>query len=278
MTRLTLPPNWGRAPSLLLAVGALIFLRAASCTQIPRSYKAPTSQEVLRAVQTRGQRVRTLRAETRMSQRTSQGKVKATVRLMAERPAKLRCDVVSPLDTPLATLVSDGTSFTLVDSEKNRHFHGPATPCNLARLLQVVLAPDDILTILGGSTPLITQDQATLRWDEHTGEEVLTLQGDRQSQTVRLDGDHRSWNLHLSEIKNQQGETILRIEMEDFSTLSGLQVPKTIKVEQPLLKTELTLTFKSQELNLSLPKAAFELLSANGLPSQRVECSTEVRP
>jgi len=263
---------------LMTAILALLFLRGASCTRIERPYKAPTAGEVFAAVVIRGQQVRSLRAETRMAHQSSQGKVKATVRLMAERGGKLRFDAVSPFDTPLSTLVSDGKQFALVDARQNRHFHGPAKPCNIARLARVVLAPDDVLTILGGSTPLIAHQKKDLAWDGRAGAEVLTLQGEKLVQTIRLDGHHRNWDLVSSEIRSRQGgQVVLSIEASSFRKKAGLRAPARIHMKQPQHQTEVWVTFKKQELNLKLPQEAFTPPAANGLPSQRVDCETEIK-
>lgn len=267
-----------RGQTVVLAVGALLLLRGSSCIQVERPYAAPTAAEVVAAIQARGQKVRSIRAETRMSHRTDQGKVKATVRLMVQRGGKLRFDAVTPFDTPLATLVSDGESFTLVDAKQNRHFHGPASPCNIARLLQVALAPDDVLTVLGGSTPLIQHESATLAWDSRGNAEVLTLKGKHLTQTVRLDGTDRRWDLLRSEIRDHKGKTLLRIAGDAYRKVGGLRVPRRVSVDQPERKAELELTFKQQEINLTLPPAAFQLLKPDGLPSQRVECTTVLKP
>jgi outer membrane lipoprotein-sorting protein len=270
-------PAVSRAGGVLLAIVSLVVLRGASCMHVARPYPTPTPAAVIAAVQARAAQVQTIRAETRMSHRSTQGKIKATVRLMARRGGKLRCDAVSPFDTPLMTLVTDGAQFVLVDAQKNRHFYGPASPCNIARLLQVMLLPDDALTILGGSTPLIHHDQASLAWDDRAGAEVLSLKGKGLSQIVRLSGQGRSWDLQLSEIKDSRGEVVLRIEAADYRKLGALRLPQTIHVSQPKYKAELDVTFKQQEVNLSLPGVAFELPPAGGLPSQRVECDTELK-
>jgi hypothetical protein len=266
-----------RAAKLALAIVALALLRGASCTTIARPYPAPKPAELVAAVQARAQRVRSLRAETRMSHRSAAGKIKATVKLMAERGGRLRCDAVSPFDTPLVTLVVSGPRFALVDAQKNRHFHGPASPCNVARLLQVALAPDEILTILGGSTPLIEHQRAEVAWDDRTGCELLTLHGRGVTQSIRLDGRTRSWNLVRSEIRNSAGESLLAIEAAGHHSVGGLAVPRELRVTQAAQRAELDVAFKRLELNISLPAVAFELPEASGLPSQRVDCTTEIK-
>jgi outer membrane lipoprotein-sorting protein len=266
------------ARTVLLVVVAVLFLRGSSCLVVERPYPPPTAQDLVNAVRSAGVRLGSLRAETRMGHRSPQGKIKATVRLMLARGGKLRCDAVSPFDTPLLTLVSNGRDFALVDAQKNRHFHGPSSPCNIARLLGVALSPDDVLTVLGGSTPLIEYTKTTVAWDARAGAEVLTLEGKDLKQTIRLDGRNRTFDLLLSEVKNGRGEVLLRIEADSFRKVGALNLPREIHVSQPKLQAELDVAFKQQEVNLTLPSEAFDLPAPAGLPSQRVDCTTEIRP
>jgi len=266
-----------RAPHLLLAVLAVTQLRAGSCAHVERPYAAPTAQQVVTAVLTRGLRVRTIRAETRASHASKAGKVKGTVRLMASTGGKLRFDLASPFDTPLATLVTDGKEFSLVDAQKGRHYTGPASPCNVGRLLQLVLSADEVRTILGGSTPVIKHERAALRWDDRDGSEVLTLEGNGLTQIIRLDGRDRSWDLLQAEIRGPDGKLLLWLEAGGWRKLAGLRMPKTLHIKQPRQGAELWLTFRKTEINIELPAAAFILQQPNGLPSQKVACDTVVK-
>ncbi|MCA9668223.1 MAG: DUF4292 domain-containing protein [Myxococcales bacterium] len=265
---------------MALAVVALVGLRAGSCLRVDRPYKPLSAKQLVAALSARANAVRSVRAETRMAHQTNQGKVKATVRLMAERGGKLRFDAVSPFDTPLSTLVANGSDFALVDAKSNRHYYGPASPCNLARLLRVRLRPDDVLTLLGGFTPMIAHERAELRWDERAGAEVLTLHGSNRKQVIRLQGSSANgrvrWDLLSSEISDAAGMVLLRITAKDHHTVKSLRVPRVISVEQPVYKTSLDVAFKKHEINLALPEVAFKLPSAGGMPSQRVDCATRL--
>jgi hypothetical protein len=134
-----------------------------------------------------------------------------------------------------------------------------------------------VLTILGGSTPVIAHHSAEVSWDDREGAEVLTLRGKELVQVIRLDGQNRAWNLLSSEVKNASGEVILRVQAGEYHPVGGLSVPRSIYVSQPKVNAELDVTFKQEELNLSLPAEAFELPAAGGMPSQRVECTTVIK-
>jgi len=263
---------------LVLMMTSLLLLRGSSCLQVDRPYKTPGASEVIAVLKARAGRISTMRAESRMNHRTDQGKVKATVRLMAQRGGKLRFDAVSPFDTPLATLVTDGKEFALVDAQKNRHYHGTASACNIARLLQVALSPDDVLVVLGGSTPLIKHDSARLEWDSRATAEVLTLSNKTVTQTVRLDGTDRRWDLLLSEVRTKKGELLLQIKPNAYRSVNGLRLPAHLLVRQAGSDAQLDVTFKREEVNIKLPAVAFELPAPGGMPSQRVDCTTVVKP
>ena len=260
-----------------MAALSLVALRGSSYLHVERPYGAPGSKEVLAVLKARAARVNAIRGETRMSHRTEQGRIKATVRLMAARGGKLRFDAVTPFDTPLSTLVTRDGRFALVDARKNRHYHGPASPCNIARLIQVSLEPDDVLTVLAGSTPVIAHDSAMLAWDGRASEEVLTLGGSGLTQTIRLDGSNRRWDLLSSEIRDDRG-VVLAIRASGHRRVGGLRLPKRIQVSQPRNDARLDATFKQQEANVKLPAAAFELPGPRGMPSQKLECTTETKP
>ncbi|MCC6748082.1 MAG: DUF4292 domain-containing protein [Deltaproteobacteria bacterium] len=267
-----------RVALALVGLGPLL---GAHCLTVVRPYPPPKPEAVLAAIEARGRSVRTLRAEARMTHETAQGKVKATVRMLAEAGGKLRFDVVSPFDTPLATLVADGKEFALLDAQQNRHFHGPAAACNLARLLRVALEPNDVVRVLAGATPVIAHQRRQLAWDDRAGVEVLTLHGAQHTQLIELEagveGGRPRWEALRSEVRGAKGEVILRIVAKEHQTVGGVRLPSLLEVSQPTLGTSLELTFKQQEVNVTLPAAAFELPAAGGLPSQRVECHTALR-
>lgn len=260
-----------RCPHLLLILGGLS-LSSASCTRLARPYAPPTAEAVLAALNARARAIRTLRAEGKALYRGKPRRVAVTVRLMAARPAKLRFDLVSPFESPLATLVTRGGKFTLIDTQRNQHYHGPASPCNLARLMRVALPPEHILSLMTGGTPLIGHSRRRLRWDARTGTEELHLEGDRLSQLIRLDGRHRRWDLISSEVRDERGRVLFRVSSSAYRSIGGHALPEQVLLEQPRENTAIALKFKAEAINIVLPQAAFEPPSANGLPSHYVSC------
>jgi outer membrane lipoprotein-sorting protein len=250
----------------------LVFLRAGSCLRIERPYPPPSSEALLAAIQHHGRAVRTLRAEARMTRITPRERIEARVRLMGKKPGELRFDVVSPFDTPIATLVSHGERFALLDAQNSRHYFGPASPCNLSRLLHVQLPPEEVLTILAGGAPLIAHATRTVAWDERDGVEVLRLESATLEQVIRLDPTKKRWSVLSFEIRTTAGQVVLRSRASAHRRIGRLWVPQRIDLQQPQQDSAIELRFEHQELNISLPAAAFELPESGGFPSEEVTC------
>jgi|GEM_PF-5543386 hypothetical protein len=261
--------------TIALGVLSMTLLMGGRCMQVNRPYAAPTAEDLVNATLHRNRQLRAFRAEARMSHKTDQGLVKATVRMMAEVGKKVRFDVVSPFDTPLATLVADGKDFALIDTKQNRYFHGPASPCNLARLLRIQISAGDVLTILGGSTPVIEHHKRSISWDDRAGQELLKLEGARFRQEIRLKRSKDTWELRRSVVYDLKGRELLKIIAGKFKTISGLRVATNLKISQPIYKAALEMRFVSREVNIKLPTIAFELPPSDGLIRERVVCSPE---
>ena len=69
------------------------------------------------------------------------------------------------------------------------------------------------------------QDHADLVWDGRAMEEILTLRGEELTQTLRLDGDQRRWDLKQSAIRNRAGEKVLDVAAWNYRTVAGIRLP-----------------------------------------------------
>src|SRR6185503_13981125 len=131
----------------------LVLLSLAGCPPPPvaRPYPAPSANELLAAIEAHARQIHSLRAEARVEHTAEGGqRVKVTVRMLVERGGKLRLEAEAPLAGPVATLVSDGQHFALLDLRNNRFFEGPANACNVASLIRIQLAPEDVVSVLMG--------------------------------------------------------------------------------------------------------------------------------
>lgn len=73
----------------------------------------------------------------------------------AEKPARLRLETLDFFGNSAAMLVADGDRFGFYDARARTWYRGDATPENVSRFLPVVLPPDELVTILCGSAPIL---------------------------------------------------------------------------------------------------------------------------
>lgn len=238
-----------------------------------RNYPRPTTTALIKIVGSHA-RVGTMRAKAKADQWTPKGRIKLRVYLLSAPRGKLRFEAVSPFDTPLATLTSDGQRFASIDHKQHRYYSGPAKPCNIARVLGLELEPEAVRQVLVGGVPILAHDKASLSWDRCQGHEVLTLQSSQSGRTqiVRLRrrgaGD---WRIQSSVVK-QKGKVLVELFFKSYRRIQGLHLPRVIQIKQPPHKSDLIIRYAKQEINVEIPEDAFRIKPPAGLPEQVLDC------
>lgn len=260
------------APALITVMAGLLL---GSCCTLRRAYPAPTSAALLAALDRRDAGLFSIRGKAKVDQFTPKGRIKVLVYLLATREGKLRFEAVSPFDTPLATLVSDGTRFTSIDHQNHRRYVGEARPCNIARVLGMALQPTEVARALFGGAPRQAHDSASVRFDRCLGAEVLTLRNTREGTVQRIylrrhPGD-RYQVLRMS-VHGRAG-LMLDLRYEDFRTIKGQLLPRVIKFRQGAKGSDVIIRYGKQEPNVTLPDAAFVLPGTDSLPEEEMNCN-----
>ena len=175
------------------------------------------------------------------------GRVRGDLMLFAARPARIRMDVVSPFGVALATLTSDGNSFSLTDLRDKVFYEGPASACNIARLTTVPMPGHVLVDLLRGEAPVLKHEAAgtALSWDSH-GWWVLTIASTRGAReeihlAPRPEDWGRPWNqqrLRVLDVRvTQQGYELYHAELEDHAgapTAGPRQDPDNLPGEPPI--------------------------------------------
>jgi hypothetical protein len=254
---------------MLLGLATLV----AGCCTHRRSYPPPTPARLTQVVRGVGQPPPTLRAKAKVDQWTRKGRIKLRVFMLATAGGKLRFEAVSPFDTPLVTLTSDGSRFASIDHKHDVFYRGPAKACNIARVFGLALPPREVSRTLTGGTPVIPHERASLRWDRCEGAEVLTLVGSKgRTQRVWLRKRGGSWQVLRSEVRDKDRKVALELRFDSFRRIQGRWVPWEIKVEQPQRKADLIIRYQKLELGVSIPDAAYQLRVPAGLPVRVLDC------
>lgn len=252
---------------------ALVLLLCGCPTALPpveRPYPPPSAEQLLQALKTRSDKLSSLRAEARADQLMQGQRVKVTVNLLVARGGKLRLEVESPFGGAVATLVTDGNEFQLLDTRNNRFLVGPAEPCNVARLAGVELPPEQILSVLSGAAP-VEGTPTGVDWDKtHGGRDILSLRTpDGGSETLWL--SNRVWDVAAAERKDASGKTLWKIEHDEFEEDGGFRLPKRSSIVQPGRKADLHLRWRDRQPNVPIRDGLFHL-EPGGLRPQLVGC------
>jgi hypothetical protein len=255
-------------------LSGLLFAILAGCPGVPPPANAITDgQEMVSLLGAIHGRARSLRAQGRADHLGPEGRVRGTVMFFVERDAKLRFDALTPAQTTAATLTSDGERFALLDARENRFYTGPAEPCNIARLLRIPLAGNDIVEILLGGTPLVgPAGSARVTWDDD-GYYVLRLASadGRFHQEVHVSGERSRLDVLSSVVRDRRG-TWFEISYEDHARVGGIAIAKKIHFEMPRQDADVLVRYDDVELNVELPADAFVQPAPEGLTAQEVSC------
>jgi outer membrane lipoprotein-sorting protein len=256
------------------ALAALLLLAACPPPRLAeRPYGAPSADELVAALHKRSSAIRSLRADTKVDHLGQGGeRVKVTVQMLLARGGKLRMEAESPMGGALATLTSDGEKFALLDARANRFLEGPANACNVARLIRIALAPDDVVEVLTGGAPLEGQP-AGVSWDP-AGREVLELHTpDGGREIVKLDARNRVWDVLSAERTDAGGHVLWKLSHEKFSDRGGgIRLPERTDLTQPPTGSDARIRFREVEVNATPPDHIFELAPPQGVKVELAVC------
>src|ERR1700744_5953764 len=188
---------------IVAAALAVVPLLAGCPKPAERPYPPPSADELMSALRTRAEHLKTLRMTAKIDYMANGGqRAKVKVNMLLARGGKLRFEADSPLGGSLATLTSDGAQFSLLDVRANRFLTGPAKACNVARMIRLNRTPDDIGAVLMGSAPLPADAKIkSAGWDANNGgREVLTLAlPDGGEEIIKLDAQNKTWDVRRAE-------------------------------------------------------------------------------
>ena len=245
----------------------------ASCGGVPRPRDGVRdATEMMRLLGEIRGRAHSMRARGKADHFGPDGRVRGTVYFFVQDDGRLRFEALTPMSTPAATLASDGTTFSLLDSRERVYYTGPAQPCNIARLLRIPMAGRDVATILLGGTPLIEHRQARLDWDDD-GFYVLLLTGTQANvrQRVEIAPDRQRLDVLRSVVK-EGSHVVWELEFDDRERVDGVQFPKKIHFVNPREDADVLVQYQQVELNPTLPDDAWTLPAPEGIPQRRVTC------
>lgn len=286
----------------VLALGSM-----ACGTPPPRSLvpDARAALDRLHATQDCG---RGIQAAAKIDHFGSQGRVRGDLLMFAVWPAKLRMDVIGPMNVGVvATLASDGTRFSLADLREKRFFVGPAKACNIGRLTTVPMPGHVLVSLLRGEAPILKHQPAaaTISWSS-SGYYVVKIPSTRDAEEELHLVPHPSdrdlpWQqqrMRLVDVEvRQEGYVLYHAALGDHRPaamgkprvdpdgidpplpVSGpvcqAELPRKIAVEVPGKRADVQFRYEDVAWNPPLVEGLFEQPPQAGLVLERVDCDEE---
>jgi len=253
-----------------------------------------------------------VQGEAKIDHFSPKGRVRGDLYLTAVVPDRVRFDVVS-FGTTLYTVTSDGERFQMLDVKERQFLHGPASACNLARLTQVPVPGQALVSLLRGEAPVLVHSpeqggSAKIAWDPG-GFYTIALTSTREAtEEIALEirpGDFdKPWaeqRVRVTDVRvMQRGVDLYHADLRNFEPAhtagprvdadgidppippSGpacdAELPRSIRMRVPNTEEDVVFQYKEAKWNPPLVPGAFEQKPPGGVQSVYVTCGKEERP
>lgn len=283
----------------------LFALGAMGCGNPPPASQLPSARAALDRLHASQDCGLGIHASAKIDHFGQQGRVRGDLLMFALWPARLRLDVIGPMNVGVvATLTSDTNRFALADLREKRFFHGPPSACNIARLTSVPMPGHVLVTLLRGEAPVLKHDPpaASIAWSS-SGYYVVKIASTRSAEQEIHIAPHpadfgRPWQeqrLRLVDVMvKQQGLVLYHAELDDHKPaamskprvdpdgidppidVSGpvcaAELPRRIHVEVPGKDQDVLFRYEDVTWNPALTEGLFTQSPPGGLQVQRVDC------
>lgn len=211
------------------AAAALLAL-AAGCARAPPPDLSADPAELLAAVRARMERVQRVSGGARLRLESPRASGSLDALAAAERPDRLRLELLDFFGGPVALLVASGGRFAFLDARRGIWYRGEATPENLSRLLPVPASVEDLAAAACGSPVLI--DGAPLSAAPGSGVMRLVLAGGGLEQRLEIGpGAAVESSRVLRRLPGGAAEPAgPDLDFGSFRRLGGLRVPGAVRL------------------------------------------------
>lgn len=220
-----------------------------------------------------------LKAEARVTQWGSRGRIRGTVLMFLERPNRVRFDVMTQVG-PAAVLTSDGDNFQLSDLREGVFLHGPTCPQNIARLLGISVEAEQVLRLLTGDTPLIDAVERSMECvdglylvrlvgADGTTQEVVFSQREAENGAFP---EAQELTLRRSTKRGPDGNREWEVTYDDYLDVDGQRFPTNVRFIDEIHGADTTVRVKAISLNPDVPQGAFQQTPAPGMSIELAPC------
>jgi len=133
---------------------------------------------------------------------------------------------------PAVKMASDGKWFYYYEARQGEPIYkkSPATDATLQRIVSIPIKPSDIITLLGGRTPLREHHSAVLHRQDSGAGYVLVLKKRWFGIVEKIYLDEDKAQVHQIEFFNRSGALIYRVRFDELQIIKGYQVPSRLSI------------------------------------------------
>lgn len=275
----------------------------AGCAVKPPPSQLPSAQAAVERMRATAACGLGVNADAKADYFGAQGRVRIEVLMLAVRPARVRM-MATAFNTNAGTLTSDGARFAFEDVRNKRFLHGPAKPCNIARLTGVRIPAHVLVDVLRGQAPVLAHapGAGSIEWDGG-GWYVVRVPGTSgSSEEIHVAPRPDDWSKPWAEqrlrvldvLVRQQGHVLYHAALDEHQAArtaapkvdpehidpdlppSGpacdAEVPRRIHVEVPEEGSDVQFRYDKVEWNPPLEPGVFQLQPSGGLTPELVDC------
>lgn len=191
------------------------------------------------------------------------GKTSGSTRgaMVLSAPNQLRIDILTPLNTPLAYVASDGTALHAWVQQEGTFYRGDDAAAVLAGLLGGAVGGADAIAVLTGNLPLADAPLEAAAMDDERGMLGATFRApEGATLTAWLGGDSAVYGLELT---GADGAPLIVVDYADHEPVGEQLLPGEIDVRFPSVGWSVGLSVRSWD-PLDEPPAVFSIAPPPG--------------
>lgn len=216
----------------------------ASCARVPPPGLPEGAEELRAAVEAHQAKVLRVAGSARLQVESPSLDGVLDALVAAERPDRLRIEILDFFGSPAAVLVAAGGRFGFLDLRAGTWTRGDATPENVSQLLPVALPAEELVSVLCGAAPLLAGRATAAR----PGSGVMRLWIEGGGLVQRLDVGAEA-AVEASRVTRRRPDgSVERAGYDlDFSLFrhhAGLRVPGEIRLDASRGDARIDLTWR----------------------------------
>lgn len=232
-------------------------LTLGSCASVRRSINLPDShtrpspetEELVRGLAQRGDRIRSLRSLSSINYRYEEERGGFKAALLIHRPDRLRLETLSPLGAILVLTANENEVVGFLP-RKRVLYRGASSKRNLIRFTQIPLELAELTSLLLGMPP--TTQGAPWSGEGHTLERSLSNGG-----IERIDFDPTAGVPVAWDRLDAEGNIELRAVFSDFISTPVGSFPQKILLESGTEDKTWEIRYREPEVNVEIPMPLF---------------------